>query len=369
MLAAVLATDHGTNPRRFTISVTDTVRPHVSALLNLSRPASPAELADITGRTAKTVSHALAKTRSIVRVSRFRYGVDTPDGALGSFAAAAMQRCDDVGLINVDELRAFAAANGYAARFDEFVETCGFPTLSGHLAVDATEQAAVKAVLLKLNRPASRAEIAAEVGQPVKATLSSIRSLVPLGTAKWVAKETCGGTFAEFAAVLALCQDDVGLIDEDRLGTLAAEYNWDIPLNDLVEVCGLVRLSGHLSAAGTAAAAAKAALKSLGPATLHELEEITGYSYSTILSGLAESDSVERLTTGNRGSGGGLLRVRDLHASRSVNATALVGCSGPLARGSGHTTETPPRGRWRVVPISARRRRCGWASPVSAKRW
>ena len=283
-----------------------------ATMMDLDRPAPVAEIARITARTPKSVSHAFAETASIIRVGRQRWTIDTPDGALGEFAAAALELRDDVGLIDETQLRARAARQGHSDRFDELVEACGFSWMCGRLGSDPTDRAAIKSALLSLDRPASPAEIAEMAGLAAKRTasaLASIDSLALVGPAMWVAKDAHGGVFAELAAALALCRDDVGLIDENHLEEIAAEHNWPRPVEELIDMCGLPRLSGRLSMADTAAAAAKAVLLDLGrAATLDELQNMSGHSYSAILNGFARCESVERISAGKRGSSG-LLRV------------------------------------------------------------
>ena len=120
--------------------------------MDLARPASVAEIVRITARTPKSVSHAFAETESIVRVGRQRWTIDTPDGALGEFAAAALGLRDDVGLIDETQLRACAARQGHGNRFDELVEACGFSWMCGRLGSDPTDRAAIKSALLSLDR-------------------------------------------------------------------------------------------------------------------------------------------------------------------------------------------------------------------------
>ena len=283
-----------------------------ATMMYLDRPASVAEIARVAARTPKSVSHAVAETASIIRVGRQRWTVDTPDGALGEFAAAALELRDDVGLINETQLRARAARQGHSDRFDELVEACGFSWMCGRLGSDPTDKAAIKSAVLSLDRPASPAEIAETAGLAAKRTasaLAAIDSLALVGPAMWVAKDAHGGIFTEFAAALALCRDDVGLIDENHLKEIATEHNWQRPVKELIHMCGLPHLSGRLAMADTAAAAAKAVLLDLGrAATLQELENMSGHSYSAISNGFARCESVERISAGKRGSSG-LLRV------------------------------------------------------------
>ena len=291
------------------LAVSDSTAAAVKAAMEeLARPVSVAEIADLTARTPKSVAHAFAETPSIVRVGRKRWRLDAVDGALGVFAAAAMDLRDDVGLIDEEQLRRVAASLGCGDRCDDLAAMCGFARLSGKLAVDPIDRAAVKAALLALGRPASPKDIAKQAGltnDQVHDAVATIESLVPVGPAMWAAQETLDGAFAEFAAVVVLCRDDVGLIDEDRLQALASEHDWPAPLDDLIAACGLVRLSGRLAVADTAVAAAKAALLDRQqPLTLHQLQEMTGHTYSAIANSFARCASIQRITRGKRDAAG-----------------------------------------------------------------
>ena len=131
-----------------------------AVLLDLQRPSGRAELATLTGRSPKAVSHALSETPSIVRVGQ-RWTINTDDGALGEFAAAAADAADDVGVINEQNLRAFADGRGWSDHFDELVAACALARVEGRLALDETRRAALKAVLLNVGRPATSHELAA----------------------------------------------------------------------------------------------------------------------------------------------------------------------------------------------------------------
>ena len=284
-----------------------------AALLDLRRPAALAELANLTTRSPKTVSHALTETASIVRVGR-RWAIDTDDGALAEFAAAAADAADDVGLVNEHALQEFADKRGWSDRFDELVKGCGLEQVEGCLALDKTRRAATKAVLCNVGRPATTREIAATTGiaaGDVANVLTGIASVTRIRPSLWVTTDLAGGAFARFGAALGLCSDDVGLIDETRLTAIAQQQTWGMSVGELVEVCELPRLHGTLAMVDTAAAAAKAALLELGrPATLYELEDITGCTYGAIRNALARVSSVQRTSRGVRGERG-LLTVCD----------------------------------------------------------
>ena len=286
------------------------------ALLDLQRPATVAELQALTGRSPKAVSHAVTETPSIVQVVPKRWAVDT-DGALGEFAAAAADRCDDVGLIDEASLQAFAAERDWSHRYDALIEGCGMVRVSNRLAVRETVRATVKAALLDLGRPAASREVALAVemtsGQ-VAATLHTIASVTRIGRighSMWVTEELADGAFFRFAAALLVCSDDVGLIDEARLSQIANEQQWHIAVDDLAAMCQLPRLHGSLAMAETTAAAAKAALLELQrPATLNELAAITKHSYNNIRNALEGCESVQRISAATYGHSG-LIAVHD----------------------------------------------------------
>ena len=285
-----------------------------AVLLDLGRPAAVAELAELTGRSPKAVSHALTETASIVQVGP-RWAVDTEDGALGDFAAAAGDAADDVGLIDERRLRDFAEQRGWtAARFDVLAAACGLERVGGRLALDATRRAAVKAVLCDAAGPVTSREVAAAVGmaaRDVVNVLSAMASVTRIRPSVWAVAGLADGAFDRFGAVLGLCSDDVGLIDEARLRKIAQQEDWDMSVDELIKLCGLPRLHGTLAVEATAAAAAKAALIELGrPATLYELASICGMRYGTINSALSRVGSVRWISRGARAQRG-LLAVCD----------------------------------------------------------
>ena len=274
-----------------------------TALLGLRRPASRGELAALTRRSPKAVSHALTETPSIVPVGQ-RWTIDTADGVLGEFAAATSDATDDVGLVNEQALRAFAHKRGWSDRLDDLVDACGLVRVEGRLALEQTDRATAKAVLANLGRPATSQELSAATGKTARGVanvLASIASITRIRPALWATTDLADGAYDRFGAVLRLCSDDVGLINESRLREIAQEQQWETPVDELIEVCDLPRLHGSLAMDDTAAAAAKAALLQLDrPATLHELADITGYRYGTINSALSRVGSVQRISRGAR---------------------------------------------------------------------
>ena len=284
-----------------------------AVLLALGRPAGVAELAKLTGRSPKAVSHALTETASIVRVGP-RWAVDTEDGALGDFAAAAAAAADDVGLIDEPALQEFADLRGWSDRYGDLVAACGLARIQGRLALDDTRRAAIKAALLAAGGPATTRAIAAAAGVTASAaanTLGTMASVTRIRPSVWATTDLAGGAYARFGAALALCSDDAGLIDEARLRDIAQEQAWGMSVDELIESCGLPRLHGTLATDATAAAAAKGALMELNrPATLYELADITGYRYGTINSALSRVRSVRWISRGARAQRG-LLAVCD----------------------------------------------------------
>ena len=252
-----------------------------AGLLDRGRAATTAELARGSRHDSHSIAGALEKTASALRV-RHHWVVDTDDGAIRAFAGAATSLTDDAGLIDEPRLRAEMDALGWADRVDEMAAACRFVRICGRLAVEGRAGAAVKAALLYLDRPAHADEIATITGidaKQVEQKASRLHSVVTARPHMWAAATAGGGAYASFAAAAAVCRDEVGIIDETRLADMAAAGGWPLPVQHLAQMWGLPRLRGRLVAAVTTAAAAKTALLELGrPATLDELQEMTGYS-------------------------------------------------------------------------------------------
>ena len=260
-----------------------------AGLLDRGRAATTAELARGSRHDSHSIAGALERTPSVLRVGH-HWIVDTDDGAIRAFAGAATSLTDDAGLIDEPRLRAEMDALGWADRVDEMTAACGFVRIFGRLAVEGRAGASVKAALLDLDRPAHTDEIATITGidaKQVKQQASRLHSVVTARPHMWAAATAGGGAYASFAAAAAVCRDEVGIIDETRLGDIAAAGGWPLPVQHLAQMWGLPRLRGRLVASVTAAAAAKTALLELGrPATLGELQELTGYRSSFISAAL-----------------------------------------------------------------------------------
>ena len=300
------------------LAIGDTLAARVKAtLLNLGRAASTGELATLIGLNPKAVSRSIETIDSIIATPAQRWVVDTGDGALRAFAAAAAVCCDDSDLIDENRLRRITA-NHLNHSFEQLVASLGLVRVGGRLAARDTAKARITAAILDLDRPATTAEIAQHCGSDVMATsikLAVADSVLPVkrnprsasqvaGAAVWVAETAGGGVYREFAAALELCSDDVGLINETQLELIAAERNWPIPLPDLIEACHLTRLSKHLAMSDTATAAAKAVLLAEGPASIKDLAEASGHLYSAIANGFARRESIRRISRGKRSAPG-----------------------------------------------------------------
>ena len=276
-----------------------------AALVDLGRPATTAEIAAATG--INQTWSALAGIESVAHVGRSRWVLKE---SLSERFHMAIRLCrDDVGLIDTAQIDAIAAEQGWQDSVEELIEVSNLPRISGRLSTNASLDARLKAALLHLGRPATFAEIAAEAGATKRqagAKLASIKSLTRVGS-KWAPKGPLSETFH---IAIKRCCDDVGLIDENHLKEIAAEQNWPRSVEELIDMCGLPRLSGRLAMADTATAAAKAVLLNLGrAATLPELANMSGHNYSTISYGFARCESVECISADKRGSSG-LLRGR-----------------------------------------------------------
>ena len=267
-----------------------------AALLELDRPAGATEIARSVGRTLKAVQHVLLEYDSIVRVGPGRWAVDTPDGALSAFAAAAESCADDVGLIDEEALRAITEHEGRGSRFDELETACGLVRIKGRLAMADTATAAAKLALMTLDRPAAAVEVAEIAGMTrarASAAFTTIRSVQRVGPDRWIAEGAGEGRFEAFAEAAQRSADDAGLIDEARLDELLANAGWAGRSEELAAACGLKRVSGRLAVSNTATAAVKAVLMHLGrSASIAELSEKTTYSISSVQHALNDCKSI-----------------------------------------------------------------------------
>ena len=89
--------------------------------------------------------------------------------------------------------------------------------------------------------------------------------------------------------------DDVGLVSEDALWSTLSAPEWRKYQRELIEVSGLVRVSGFLARRNTAKARVKAALHDIGrPATRQEIAELCGMNPQRLGSYLSMVPSAAR---------------------------------------------------------------------------
>ena len=252
-----------------------------AGLLNRGRAATAAEVARGSRRDSRRIAASFDNIASVLKVGP-RWIADTGDGALTAFVGAATSLTDDAGLIDESRLRYEMDALGWANRVDEMAAACGLVRVCGRLAVKGRASASVKAALLDLDRPAHADEIATITGiaaTRVGQIAPQLDSAVTAQPNMWAAVTAGGGVHARFAAAVAVCRDEVGVIDEARLGVIAAADDWPLTVQHLARMWNFPRVHGRLVGAATTAATTKAALLDLRrPATLDELQEKTGYS-------------------------------------------------------------------------------------------
>jgi len=104
---------------------------------------------------------------------------------------AAQNLVDDTGLIDSEQLRQ-ALAPEFQDEIEILVHWLGWHRLSERVATKATARARTKAALLKISKPATKAELAAESGlteQKVGGALSSIKSVARATKDRWGLRE------------------------------------------------------------------------------------------------------------------------------------------------------------------------------------
>ncbi len=281
-----------------------------AALVRLGGHASSADIGEAAGVGAETAERVLRTCRSVNRTSCWLITVEDETAAQISSPTPADQApisrptpadvaracVDDVGLVDRDIFVATAAAAGFSGTIDELAAMCNLVELSGSLAVKATTAASAKAALLHMGRGASVSEFAALTGRHPKSVGIALRdtaSCVRVGSNRW-AVDTSDGTLSEFVEAARSCADDVGLIDEEALRSVAAKRAWGGRVDELIEACGFVRVTGQrLAVDATRGARLKAALVDLGrPATTAEIAAATGIDKSHTGSALAGIESV-----------------------------------------------------------------------------
>ena len=99
----------------------------------------------------------------------------------------ARQLVDDEGLLDPEVVRA-ALAEQWHDNLDDLIRWIGWPRLSGRIATRATARARIKAALLKIGAPATKAELATESGlteRQVAGALSNIESVARADKLRW----------------------------------------------------------------------------------------------------------------------------------------------------------------------------------------
>ena len=267
-----------------------------AALVQMGRPASAAEVAEVTGHNPTAVAQALSACGSARRTGPGMWAAVAPRRF--EDPAEIVRACsDDAGLIDEAALAQASALRNWDPT--QLARSLGCVRLCGHLAAGDTHTARAKAALLNLDRPATVAEIATatELTKPqVGQMLPRIASATLVGSSRWVANEAHGGIFAAVAQAAQRCSDDVGLIDEQHLQQLTAEHGLQAHLDEIVDACGFVRLCGQLAADDTHKARIKAALVHFDrSATAPEIATATGLTPQRVSQLLPRVASLTRL--------------------------------------------------------------------------
>ena len=251
------------------------------------------QVAETAGLSVKAATSAARNIES-VRVAAGICEIVPRRRSLVEFARA---NSDDVGIVDVEGFGVVAAAHGYEGGVDELAAQCGLVEMFGRFALRATTDAAVKAALLDLARPAVVAELSEATGRSPKAVshaLTETESIVQVGR-RWTI-DTDDGALGHFAATAADATDDVGLINEQALHDLADERGWSDRYDDLVAACGLARIGGRLALDNTHRAAIKAVLLNVGrPATTREVAAAAGVTAAAAVNVLTTIASVTRI--------------------------------------------------------------------------
>lgn len=243
--------------------------------------------------------------------------LDTPD--------TVIRRCtDDVGLIDETAMTRAFDDRGWLSpgrRWDprRCARSLGCVPMFGRFAIADTQRARTKAALLKLDRPATMAEIARTAGLPkriVEPMLPRIKSLTRLSrgsAAKWITNETGGGDFATVAQAVRHCTDDAGVINVNALRDDPAIQQLRAPLDEILAACGWVRLHGQLCVDNTQRARIKAVLLHLDrAATLSEIAATAGLTLEGVRNltpSMASLTRVGRRLAANEARGGRLGRI------------------------------------------------------------
>ncbi len=133
---------------------------------------------------------------------------------------AAQNLVDDAGLIDSEQLRQ-ALDRELNGELEALVRWLGWQKLSEHLALRVTARAQTKAALLKIGKPATKAELAAESGlteQQVGGALSSIESVARATKDRWGLREWIDDVYEGIPAeIIQRINEDGGSTRLNRL--------------------------------------------------------------------------------------------------------------------------------------------------------
>ena len=269
-----------------------------AALLNLARPATAHEVADLTGYAAnQDVATVFSTCGSIEAIAYGRWAAH-PDPRFAVFVRAARRLADVDGIIDAAALAAATAELGFADQLDDFTAYVEYVRHGSLIAVADTDGAAVKAALVSAGGCMTVAEVAAATGLSTEAAHEALRGCRGAGYNRaqrcWEARTppaaTARGVTLRRDPVLGVCVDDVGLVDEQCLRQATADT---APAETLARQHGLAIVRGRLAVDDTNAANIKAALLSLGrPASTGELAELLGLAPKTVSRSLESIDSI-----------------------------------------------------------------------------
>ena len=268
-----------------------------AAAEQVGRPVTVAEVAELTGRSPAAAARALSACWSMIRTGPGLWTVG--EARVWDDAAIIIKNCvDDAGVIDKGAWTQACAQRGWNPT--SVARSHGARRVSGQLVIADTTKARTKAALLKLDRPATVAEIAKTANRTVgqlSPRLVTIKSVTRVGTTRWVANETRDGAYAAVAAAARRCSDDTGLIDETQLRSDPAVN--ELPIDELLTGCGFVRLHGQLAVAATPAARIKAALVHVDRvATVAEIATMTELTKQAVSQLLPSIASVTRTARG-----------------------------------------------------------------------
>ena len=193
-------------------------------------------VADEAGFRAQTRSlfdHAPASCADLAAaILRSELGYSCEDGVcLSAEATAVAERlrsaagshADPEGLIDEPGLRGELPDEAWLEHWPALIARCGFPRITGQLALRDTQKALIKATLIAIGVPATRDEIAEASG--VRATavgsqLSQISGAVRADKRRWALAEWVEGEYAGIAAeIIQRIENDGGSTSLSRLLT------------------------------------------------------------------------------------------------------------------------------------------------------